>query len=299
MPNLTTPIPPKLCGKSNEDLIKFKEWGTALIDELSYILNNLDAGNVIEASSVKAENIDTATALIENAKIGLLTADKLSAGTLDTNKVTVSSSNGALKLSDAQIVITDNKNTRFLAAYNSRTRKFNFVLCNNSGTPTVSIDSGGNAVFTGKVESSSVYSSTIIGTDSASYAAYSGGVFAQLDPTGIKVMQDKNNDRNQKIGMSVADDGTAYMVLGAGNGSGRKNINGVEYSNGAFVIEKNLSGASLGIKGYSPFINLWEDSGQLWLSGSSVLINGLNIEQELSAIKQRLAKVEAKSEASN
>ena len=44
MPNLTTPIPPKLSGQSNEDLIRFKEWGTALIDELTYILNNLDAG---------------------------------------------------------------------------------------------------------------------------------------------------------------------------------------------------------------------------------------------------------------
>lgn len=294
MPNLTTPIPPKLSGQSNEDLIRFKEWGTALIDELTYILNNLDAGNVIEASSVKAENIDTSTAVIENAQIGALTADKLAAGTVDTNKVTVSSKNGELKLSDAQIIITDGKNTRFMAAYNSGTKKFNFLLCNSKGIPTVSIDSDGDAIFTGKVESSSVYSSTIIGTDSAAYDTNNGGVFAQLDPAGIKVMQDKSSVRNQKIGMSVAEDGTAYIVLGAGNGSGKKNINGVVYSDGAFVIEKNSSGASMGIKGCSPFINLWEDSGELWLSGSSVLLNGLNIEQELTAVKQRLAKVEAK-----
>ena len=115
-----------------------------------------------------------------------------------------------------------------------------------------------------------------------------------LDPAGIKVMQDKSSVRNQKIGMSVAEDGTAYIVLGAGNVSGKKNISGVVYSDGAFVIEKNSSGASMGIKGCSPFINLWEDSGELWLSGSSVLLNGLNIEQELTAVKQRLAKVEAK-----
>ncbi len=294
MPNLTTPIPPKLSGQSNEDLIRFKEWGTALIDELTYILNNLDAGNVIEASSVKAENIDTSTAVIENAQIGALTADKLAAGTVDTNKVTVSSKNGELKLSDAQIIITDGKKTRFMAAYNSGTKKFNFLLCNSKGIPTVSIGSDGDAIFTGKVESSCVYSSTIIGTDSAAYDTNSGGVFAQLDPAGIKVMQDKASVRNQKIGMSVAEDGTAYIVLGAGNGSGKKNINGVVYSDGAFVIEKNSSGASMGIKGCSPFINLWEDSGELWLSGSSVLFNGLNIEQELTAVKQRLAKVEAK-----
>lgn len=126
MPNLTTPIPPNLTGETENDLKKFKEWGTALIDELSYVLNNLDAGNVIEASSVKAENIDTSSARIENAQIGALTADKLTAGTVDTGKVSISGENGKLLLSEAQIIITDRYNTRFMVAYNSSTRKFNF-----------------------------------------------------------------------------------------------------------------------------------------------------------------------------
>lgn len=295
MPNLTTPIPPNLTGETENDLKKFKEWGTALIDELSYVLNNLDAGNVIEASSVKAENIDTSSARIENAQIGALTADKLTAGTVDTGKVSISGENGKLLLSEAQIIITDRYNTRFMVAYNSSTKKFNFLLCNSSGTPTVSIDSSGNAIFTGKVESSSVYSSTIVGTDSDSYDTNTGGVFAQLDTTGIKVMQDKNSVRNQKIGMSVADDGTAYLVLGAGNGDGQRIINGVKYSNGAFVIEKNSSGASMGLKGYAPFINFWENTDELWLSGRSVKINGTDIEKKLSSIEQRLATVEARA----
>lgn len=108
-------------------------------------------------------------------------------------------------------------------------------------------------------------------------------------------MQDKNSVRNQKIGMSVADDGTAYLVLGAGNGDGQRIINGVKYSNGTFVIEKNSSGASMGLKGYAPFINFWENTDELWLSGRSVKINGTDIEKKLSSIEQRLATVEARA----
>ena len=55
MPNLTTPIPSRLTGDVQTDVQALKKWGTALIDELTYIFNNLDAGNVSEAASVKAE----------------------------------------------------------------------------------------------------------------------------------------------------------------------------------------------------------------------------------------------------
>lgn len=292
MPNLTTPIPPKLTGQAERDLLRFKEWGTALVDELTYILNNLDAGNVIEAASVKAENIDTATATISNAQIGALTADKLTAGSVDTNKVTVSGGNGALEISDASIIIRDRNNVRFMAAYNSRTGEFDFILCNEDGEPTVSIDSGGDAVFSGRVESSSVYSSTIIGTDSLSYADKDGGVFAVLDPTGIKIMQDKEQERLQKLGMTVSDDGTAYLVLGAGNGGDSHIINGVVYTEGSFKIEKNDQYASMGLTGYQPFVYFWEESGELWLSGSSVKINGIDYAAEIEGLKSRIEALE-------
>ena len=75
MPNLTAPIPPKLTGETERDLKRLREWGTALVDELSYLFSNLDAGNVSEAASVKAEHIDTANARISNAQIGSLYAD--------------------------------------------------------------------------------------------------------------------------------------------------------------------------------------------------------------------------------
>ncbi|MBE5039224.1 hypothetical protein [Ructibacterium gallinarum] len=293
MPNLTTPIPPRLTGQTQQDVKLLKEWGTALIDELTYLFHNLDAGNVSEAASVKAENIDTANAKITNAQIGALTADKLTAGTIDTGKVTVSSSDGCLTLSDSQITISDQNYERFRAAYDKSTGRFDFVLCDKNGVPAVYIGSGGNAVFTGKVESASIFSSTIVGTDSISYTGTTGGVFAQLDPTGIKMMQDQNGVRKQKLGMSVGDDGTAYIVLGAGNGEGSHNINGVVYTNGSFKLEKNDQYASMGLVGYAPFISFWEESGELWLSGQRVLINGIDPMSKIQELESRVQALES------
>lgn len=292
MPNFTTPIPPRLCGNASEDVKTLKRWGTALIDELTYIFNNLDSGNVIEAASVKAENIETTNAKITNAQIGSLTADKLVCGTVDTDLVNVKDSDSKLVLSGSEIAIRDRYRERFLAAYDKSTKKFRFELYNSDGEKTVSINSDGNAVFSGLLEGSAIFSSTIVGTDSESYNSNDGGVFANMDPTGIKIMQDKDGTRYQKIGMTVADDGTAYMVLGAGNGGGKKNINGVVYTNGTFKIEKNDSYANMGIVGSKPFITFWEDGGDLWLTGSSVTVNGVDILAEIQELGQRVTSLE-------
>ena len=286
MPNVTTPIPPNLTGRTEEDIRRLKEWGTALIDELTYLFSNLDAGNVLEAASVKAENIDTGTAKIGNAQIGALTADKLVTGTVDTGKVTVSDGDSQLRISESEIVIRDRNHQRFVAAYDKETGKFRFLLCNEKGEPTVSINSGGNAIFSGQVESSAIYASTIIGTDSISYAEKEGGVFAQMDPTGLTVMQDGNGGRKQKIGMTVGSrDGAAYLVLGAGNGDESTNINGVVYTNGTFKIQKNNGHANMGLVGYAPFINFWEESGELWLDGSRVLVKGVDVVSQISNLQ--------------
>lgn len=287
MPNLTTPIPKKLTGSANDDVKSLQKWGTALIDELTYLFNNLDAGNVSEAASVKAENINTNTAKIQNAQIGVLTADKLKAGTVDTNLVTVSSESGNLNISGNRIVISDGSMDRFEAVYDESSNIFSFILRNASGDPTVYINSLGNAIFSGKIDSSEIYSSTIIGTDSISYDEKNGGVFAEIDTTGVKIMQDKNNERLQKIGMSVGDDGTAYMVLGAGDDTGRVVINGVVYSNGSFLMQKNSSYASLGIAGGQAIVSFMEN-GELWLRGSDVLINGRDILKEIDTLKAKI-----------
>ena len=292
MPNFTTPIPPKLSGNAETDIGKIKRWGTALVDELTYLFNNLDCKNVIEAGTVKAENIDTTTAKITNAQIGSLTADKLATGTVDTERVTVKDKNGRLTISGSEISISDGSRQRFCAAYDKNTGSFEFIIRNAEGEPTVSIDSAGDAHFGGVVEGSTIFSSTVIGTDSTAYAETSGGVFAELDRTGVKVMQDTGGSRSQKIGMSVADDGTAYLVLGAGDGTGRTVINGVVYTNGSFKIEKNDTYTSMGVVGGSPFVHFW-DNGELWLDGSTVKINGTDIMSEINGIKQRLSSLES------
>ncbi len=305
MPNVTTPIPPNLTGDTQADIKKLKEWGTALIDELTYLFHNLDAGNVIEAGSVKAENIDTTTAFIQNAQIGALSADKLVAGNVDTEKVSVSDGGNQLEISGSEIVIRDKNYDRFLASYDKKSGKFHFILCNQAGQPTVSINSEGNAVFSGQVESSNIYASNVIGTGSLAYQEKVGGVFAQMDRTGIKIMQDKEQNRLQKVGMSVGDDGSAYLVLGAGNGEDSTTINGVVYTNGSFKVQKDEGHAMMGLVGYAPHINFWEDSGELWLSGNRVLINGVDtnrvladLQSGISSLLNRVDALEKKAEDS-
>lgn len=284
MPNLTTPIPSRLTGDMARDINSIKKWGTALIDELTYIFNNLDAGNVIEAASVKAENIDTTNARITNAQIGNLTADKLRAGTVDTDLVVVRNEDGNLTINGSSIRISDNNVDRFIAEYDADSDLFRFILCNREGLPTVSINSMGNAVFTGKIDSSEIYSSTIVGTDSLSYEIVDGGVFAMMDSQGIKIMQDIDGERRQKLGMSVGDDGTAYMVMGEGDGTDEHTINGVRYSHGSFLVKRESGVATIGIVGGSGIVGFTE-SGDLLLGGGRVLINGRDVLAELDSLK--------------
>lgn len=291
MPNLTTPIPPRLTGEASADVAQLKKWGTALIDELTYLFNNLDSGNVIEAASVKAENIETTNAKITNAQIGALSADKLTAGSLDTEKVSVKDKDGNLTISGSTIILKDRSRNRFVAAYDKRTGEFKFELYNEKGEPTVSIGSGGDAIFSGILESAKIFASTIVGTHKESYDTKTGGVFADIDEKGIKVMQDKNGRRSQKLGMTVSNNGTAYMVLGEGDGGGKVTINDVVYTNGSFKIEKNESYASLGIVGSSPFINFWDNSGELWLNGSQVMVNGINVLSEIRSLWEAIASI--------
>lgn len=288
MPSFTTPIPPRLTGQSGEDMENLKRWGTALIDELTYLFNNLDKGNVIEAASVKAENIETNNAKISNAQIGSLNADKLIAGKVNTSLVRVEDSDGNLNISGSEFVISDKNNERFKASYDSDANIFRFEIYNRDGVPTVSIDSKGDAVFKGQVESSGIYSSTIVGTDKGSYSAIDGNVFANIDHSGIKVMQDKDGERNQKVGMSVSDEGTAYFILGAGDGSGRTDINGVVYTNGTLAIEKNESYGKMGIVGGEAFATFWNNNGELWLNGSDVLINNRNVLSEIDELRNKI-----------
>ena len=108
-------------------------------------------------------------------------------------------------------------------------------------------------------------------------------------------MQDENGVRKQKLGMSVGDNGTAYLVLGAGNGEGSHSINGVVYTNGAFKIEKAENYANMGLVGYSPFITFWEENGEIWVTGQRVMLNGIDIEAKINKIENDIAALAAKA----
>lgn len=277
--------PPKLSGNSGRDIAALKEWGTALADELSYLFSNLDAGNVSEAAAVKAENINTNNARITNAQIGELAADKLTAGSVDTSLVSICDKGGTLTMTGSALSIGDGLGDRFIAQYNKNSDTFTFVLLNTDGDPTVYIDDSGNAVFSGTVESSDIFSTHMVGTSSESYAAKEGGVFADINPTGIKIMQDKDRIRRQKLGLAVGNDGTAYLILGAGDGTDAVTINGVTYTNGTFNIQKFENGASMGLVGSAPFISFWQSSGNITIDAAKVLINGMDVVKEIESLK--------------
>ena len=75
MPNLVTGFPRKT-GDTAQDVKEFYDWAVSLVDELKQLLNNLDSGNVLEAASVKADNVTD----LEN-----FIAEHITAGTIVTN----------------------------------------------------------------------------------------------------------------------------------------------------------------------------------------------------------------------
>jgi len=70
----------------------------------------------------------------------------------------------------------------------------------------------------------------------------------------------------------------------------------VVYTNGAFKVEKNDAGVSMGLVGYPPQMSFWENNGELWLSGSRVLINGTDILSELSRLEAKIPSNNDKEE---
>lgn len=150
MPNLTTPIPPMLSQETKTALKQLKEWGTALIDELGFILNNLDSSNVTEAAMVKAENIDVTDGKILNAQIKNLTADKITAGTIDLSQgITVKGSDDSLKITANTISISENGELRVLMGKNDN-GSFVFMITDGNGNGLM-LDDNGEAVFSGNI----------------------------------------------------------------------------------------------------------------------------------------------------
>ena len=161
---------PLIYGDQKTQLANVQGVVTDLIDQLQHALYNLDAGNVKEAASVKAEHIDTTNAKIKNAQIKSMTADKLTAGTidadkinvvnlkagnitsgtLDTGKVTIKSGDDSLILDDGTITFSDVWGNRLIMGQDDN-GQFAFSMYDRDGNPTLYMDEHGDAIFKGKV----------------------------------------------------------------------------------------------------------------------------------------------------
>lgn len=82
-------IPTSDSGNLKKDFDELRTRFTMVLKELEYLLCNLDEENVTRAASVYAENIDTTHAKIADAQIESMTADKLTAGTINADEVAI------------------------------------------------------------------------------------------------------------------------------------------------------------------------------------------------------------------
>ena len=251
--NVSQPMGGALNWSEGERLDELDGIFAELIRQINFIVSNLGPDNVIEAASVKAENIDTKNAKIVNAQIKNLTASKIQAGTLDLSKgitITNGGSKWVMTIAENGLSIEewneDKKEfiTRFLLAPDEE-GKFALLLCNKEEDATLALDDDGNAVFRGTVQSSEVYSSHIVGVEKETYDKYTNedegsgnGAFVEIGRTGLKVMQDMaDGTRQQKIGMTSDGNGNPLLVIGSGAADGIP-INGVVKPYGSMVLEK-------------------------------------------------------------
>lgn len=162
--NLTCHYPVK-SGNAAKDIKSIFDWAAALLDELNPLIRNLDAGNVREAASVKAQNIDTSSARISQAQIGALSADKLTSGSIDAEKISVKnisadeiksgsltlengmsikSNTGGLIINGRSIQMSDTNGVPRIYMGASEGGKFIFSLINAAGDEGLRLDEKGN-----------------------------------------------------------------------------------------------------------------------------------------------------------
>ena len=162
MPNLTTGFP-KRTGDLEADYENLYKWSVSLIDELKSIFCNLDSGNVSEAASVKAQNIDTTQARIKDAQINSLTADKLTAGTIDTGSINIKNEDdiGKIEISGQSIELWEGGSVR-IAIGRDENGKYVFIVQNKDHTQGIYMNDDGNVMFTGNIAGGSITSNTKI-----------------------------------------------------------------------------------------------------------------------------------------
>lgn len=89
MPNFTTGFP-RMTGDTEGDVRKLGDWAIALVDELKWLFNNLDSGNVIEAAKVKDKVVKAETVIAETVITDTLYAEYGEIADLTVNKISTS-----------------------------------------------------------------------------------------------------------------------------------------------------------------------------------------------------------------
>lgn len=155
-----------------------QDWCVSLVEQVRFVLNNLDASNVSEAASVKAENIDTRFAKIKSAQIQSLKADKIKTGTLHvTEEMTIQNNDGSIKFLPNSIVMStpkldENGNVckdeegniilvpRLQMGKEEDTNKFIFIISDKDGNDTLTLNDNGEGIFKGII---STYKDALVG----------------------------------------------------------------------------------------------------------------------------------------
>ena len=282
--NISQPMGGALGWEDGKRLDELDGIFSELLRQLNFLLGNLGAENVIEAASVKAENIDTTNAKIVNAQIKNLSADKIKAGTLDLSKgITITSGGGdAMTITQDSIEIAVDGVTRFLVTPDDN-GKFGFLLCNAQGQPTIRLTDDGNAVLSGIVASSEIYASHIAGVDKDTYDTLIipdegeyNGIFVDIGHKGMKIFQEKENGAvGQKLGTTVDSEGTVFLILGEGNGDNQYTFNGVKYSDDTLMISKGRNTTDIVLLGMNSGIQMFQDN--LALNAAHVTVNSYEV----------------------
>lgn len=213
-------------------------------------------------------------------------------GSLSTTLVDIMSDNGKLTIQDSLISVFDKNGTaRLKIGYAGG--QFVFEMCAEDGIKTVGISGNGEAEITG-----TMYASRFIGTGKENYESIEkvsgetvSNVFAEIDERGIKVNQDENGKRKQKIGMTADSQGDAILVLGEGNGSNRSVVNGVAYSDDSFIVTKSDGVTVMTLRGTNSSVAFYNNS-----SGQYVTVDGIKVtdlQSRITSLERRVSSLES------
>ncbi len=297
MPNLTTPFLHLGGTDINKDMDDVQNWSISLIDELKYILCNLDAGNCQEASKVKAQNIDCSKARIHNAQIQSLTADKLTAGTIDAEEIDVINmkagniATGTLDISDN--VSIGGKNAIGRVKLDSDALVF-FEKIDGREYPRIAIGRGENGKYVFTVQNLVAAKGLEVDENENKaqgiYMDSDGNIYITGHFTGgsISSETDININKDASIGQAL------YLKDINGENGAKFSIGGITSRDSCEIHALQdrhlyLSSNNQVIISADNDIEITTD-GNINLKGKSIKINGRNILNEIDDIKNMLIK---------